>query len=80
MLDDNSLMTSDQQKLVLNYAESKKNEEGQLVIPPVSDKLSFLKATQCDRMRKPLGSSNQSQSEERPAKRARIESSCSRSI
>jgi Ran GTPase-activating protein (RanGAP) involved in mRNA processing and transport len=45
-LDENALLTEEQQRLILNYAEGK--------IAPVADKLSFFKATKCDRVRKHL--------------------------
>jgi Ran GTPase-activating protein (RanGAP) involved in mRNA processing and transport len=54
MLDNNRLMTNDQQRLVLNYVESKEDKECKLLIPIVSDKLTFFKVTKCDRIRKQL--------------------------
>jgi hypothetical protein len=45
-LSDNALLTGEQQRLILNYAEGK--------IAPVADKLSFFKVTKCDRVRKRL--------------------------
>jgi hypothetical protein len=55
-----------------------RDEEGKLLIPTVADKLTFFKVTKCDRMMKPLGSSNQGRSEEPSAKQAFIELRCSR--
>jgi hypothetical protein len=60
--------TEEQQRLIVNYAEG--------MIPPVADKLNFFKVTKCDRVMKPLDAS--SSDEEPAAKRARIESSCSK--
>jgi Ran GTPase-activating protein (RanGAP) involved in mRNA processing and transport len=75
MLDKNRLMTQEQQRLVLNCAGWKRAEKEKLLIPTISDKYTFFKKTKCDRLMKPL--SINCQSEMPPAKRARVESSCS---
>ncbi len=43
---ENTYLTGEQQRLILNYAESK--------IAPVADKLTFFKVTKCDRIRQEL--------------------------
>jgi hypothetical protein len=64
------VFTEEQQKLIISYAMRR--------IAPVADKLSFFKVTKCDRLMKPLILEDSSETNEPPAKRARIESSCSR--
>jgi hypothetical protein len=53
-LDADVLMTEEQQRLLLNYAEGKTSDKGELLVPLEMDKSGFFKMTKCDRVMKPL--------------------------